>query len=57
VLLALNLSHGPFRAFYRSSAGFVVVVVGALACALGSVWISRLGQLPAEPRVFDRVTS
>jgi tight adherence protein B len=55
VLLALNVSHGPFRAFYRSPAGFVVVLVGALASALGSVWIARLGQLPAEPRVFDRV--
>ena len=54
VLLVLNLSHGPFRAFYRTPAGFVVVLVGAVGDAwLGSMWIARLGRLPSEPRVFD----
>ncbi len=52
VLVVLNIGHGPFRAFYESSAGLVVVVIGALLSAVGSAWIARLGNLPTEPRVF-----
>ncbi|HEY1740454.1 MAG TPA: type II secretion system F family protein [Acidimicrobiia bacterium] len=52
VLLVLNLSHGPFRAFYQTPTGLVVVLVGGLLTILGSAWIARLGRLPAEPRVF-----
>ncbi len=53
VLLVMNLSHGPFRAFYRSAAGLVVIVVGAVLSACGSALIARLGRTPNEQRVFD----
>jgi tight adherence protein B len=52
VLVALTLRDGPFRAFYRSPAGLVVVLVGALLSLLGSWWISRLGRAHEERRVF-----
>ncbi len=52
VLLVLDLAHGPFRDFYRTPAGLVVVVVGAVMSAAGSAWIARLGRLPTEPRLF-----
>ena len=52
VLLLLNVAHGPFRAFYRSAPGLVVVVIGAVLSAMGSAWIARLGRIPTEPRVF-----
>ncbi len=52
VLLALTLRPGPFRDFYRSPAGLLVVLVGAALSGLGSWWISRLGRAHQEQRVF-----
>ena len=52
VLLALTMRAGPFREFYQSAAGLAVVVVGAGLSALGYAWISRLGRLHSEQRVF-----
>jgi tight adherence protein B len=53
VLFVLNLSRGPFRAFYRTPPGLVVVLVGAVASIVGSALIARLGHVPTERRVFD----
>ena len=52
VLLALTMRAGPFRDFYQSAAGLAVVVVGAGLSALGYAWISRLGRMHSEQRVF-----
>ncbi len=52
VLVALTVRDGAFREFYRSPAGFVVVLVGAALCALGAWWIGRLGRTHTERRVF-----
>ena len=52
VLVAITLQEGPFRDFYRSGAGLVVVVVGGLASGLGMWVIRRLGSQPQEPRVL-----
>lgn len=52
VLLALTLRPGPFRDFYRSPAGLLVVLAGAALSGLGSWWISRLGRAHQEQRVF-----
>ncbi|HEY7563912.1 MAG TPA: type II secretion system F family protein [Acidimicrobiia bacterium] len=51
VLAFMTMRPGPFREFYASSAGAVVIVVGVLASALG-MWVAgRLGREPDEPRV------
>jgi len=52
VLLAVTVQDGPFRDFYRSGAGVVVIVLGAIASGLGMAAVSRLGRQPAEPRVL-----
>jgi tight adherence protein B len=52
VLLALTMRAGPFREFYQSAAGLAVVVVGAGLSVLGYAWISRLGRVHNEQRVF-----
>jgi tight adherence protein B len=52
VLVALTVRDGAFRDFYSSTAGLVVVVVGAALCALGAWWIGRLGRAHEERRVF-----
>ena len=52
VLVALTIRGGAFRDFYGSSAGFLVVVIGAALSALGYVWISHLGRSQQEPRVL-----
>jgi tight adherence protein B len=52
VLVALTLRPGPFRDFYRSSAGVVVVLGAGALSVLGATWLGRLGRQPAEPRVF-----
>jgi tight adherence protein B len=52
VLVALTLRPGPFRDFYGSAAGLLVVLAGAAASALGSFWIGRLGRRQEEQRVF-----
>jgi len=52
VLVALTVRAGPFRAFYQSPAGALVVLVGAGLSALGGWWIGRLGRAQEEQRVF-----
>jgi tight adherence protein B len=52
VLLLLTAKGGAFRDFYTSSAGFVVVMVGALLSATGYLWIRHLGRGHDEPRVL-----
>jgi tight adherence protein B len=53
VLVALTIRDGAFRDFYRSSAGLLVVAVGAAMSGLGAWWIGRLGRAHDEQRVFD----
>ena len=57
VLLVLNLSHGPFRAFYRTPAGLVVVLAGGLLTLVGSAWIARLGRFPDRTACVRREQS
>lgn len=52
VLILLNVGNGPFRHFYRSPAGFVTVVAGAVLTLVGWSLIVRIGRLPAERRVL-----
>jgi tight adherence protein B len=52
VLVALTIRGGAFRDFYASSAGFLVVLVGAALSGLGYLWISHLGRSQQEPRVL-----
>lgn len=52
VLVALTLRPGPFRDFYSSAPGLVVVAVGAVMSVAGMVMVSRLGREPEEPRVL-----
>ncbi len=52
VLVALTIRRGPFRDFYRSSGGLVTLVVAGVLTALGVFALGRLGQEPAEERVF-----
>jgi tight adherence protein B len=53
VLIAITLQEGPFRDFYRSAPGVVVIVIGGLASAFGMMLIRRLGSHPVEPRVLS----
>ncbi len=52
VLVALTLRAGPFRDFYRSTAGMLVIGAAGLLSAFGAWWLGRLGAQPMEPRVF-----
>lgn len=52
VLLLITIRDGPFRDFYRSSAGVLTVIVGAILSLIGLLIVSRLSRNPAEPRVF-----
>jgi tight adherence protein B len=52
VLVALTARPGPFRDFYRSSGGFVTLVVAAALTCLGMVFLGRLGRDEDEERVF-----
>ena len=52
VLFALTIRPGPFRDFYETPAGVVVVLVAVALCALGAMWIARLGRSAEEPRVL-----
>lgn len=52
VLVALTIRAGPFRDFYQSTGGLIVVLVGALLSAFGYLLISRLGRTQHERRVF-----
>ncbi len=52
VLVAITARQGAFREFYSSSAGLLVVGLGAAMSGLGMAFISRLSRQPDEPRVF-----
>jgi len=52
VLVALTLRAGPFRDFYRSTAGMLVIGAAGMLSAFGAWWLGRLGAQPMEPRVF-----
>jgi len=52
VLLMLTSQPGPFRDFYASRAGLVVIVVGALMSWMGAWLVARLSREPIEPRVL-----
>ncbi len=52
VLLALTFNDGPFRDFYRSRPGLLVVLVGGALSGFGYLLISRLGRPGVEARVF-----
>jgi tight adherence protein B len=57
VLAFITTRPGPFRDFYASAAGLLVVAVGGAASLFG-MWIaSKLGKEPDEPRVFGSVLS
>jgi hypothetical protein len=52
VLVALTVRPGPFRDFYRSPGGVVTLVLAGVLTAVGVFALGRLGQEPAEERVF-----
>jgi len=52
VLVALTAKAGPFRDFYRSSGGFVTLVVAGFLTAVGMLFLGRLGRDEIEDRVF-----
>ena len=52
VLVALTARAGPFRDFYRSSGGFVTLVVAACLTGIGMLFLGRLGRDEDEERVF-----
>lgn len=52
VLAFMTMRPGPFRDFYASAAGAMVVGIGGVASLFG-MWVAgRLGRDPEEPRVF-----
>jgi tight adherence protein B len=57
VLAFITTRPGPFRDFYASSAGVLVVAVGGAASVFGMWLASKLGKEPDEPRVFGRIAS
>lgn len=52
LLILMTARNGIFRDFYSSSAGLLVVAVGAGMSGLGMALVSRLGRDPEEPRVL-----
>jgi tight adherence protein B len=52
VLVALTVRPGPFRDFYRSSGGFVTLLVAAILTVAGMFVLGRLGRDEDEERVF-----
>ena len=54
VLVAITARPGPFREFYSSAAGLLVVAIGGVMSLVGVAIASRLGSQPVEPRVFAR---
>jgi tight adherence protein B len=57
VLVVLTIGEGPYRDFYRSGGGFVVVLVAGLLSLLGAWWVARLSRDPVEERVFGAASS
>jgi tight adherence protein B len=57
VLVALTIRAGPFRDFYQSTAGLLVVLAGAALSLVGYLLVARLGRTQAERRVFGSSTS
>jgi tight adherence protein B len=55
VLVALTARPGPFRDFYRSSGGFVTLLLAACLTAVGMLFLGRLGRDEDEERVFGSV--
>ncbi len=52
VLVALTIRDGPFRDFYRSTGGLVVVLIAGVLSVAGGFLIARLASTRAEQRVF-----
>lgn len=52
VLVALTIRAGPFRDFYQSGGGLLVVLAGGVLSAFGYFLIARLGRTQHERRVF-----
>jgi tight adherence protein B len=52
VLIAMTARPGPFRDFYSSTAGLLVVAIGGVMSLIGVLIATRLGSQPSEPRVF-----
>lgn len=52
VLVLLCASSVPYREFYGSAGGAVIIVFGAGMTLVGRAVIRRLGRLPTEERVF-----
>ncbi|MFC2176941.1 type II secretion system F family protein [Actinomycetota bacterium] len=52
VLLLMTARDGPYRVFYRSAGGTIVIFVGAVLSVFGWWAVSRLGREPIEQRVF-----
>jgi Flp pilus assembly protein TadB len=52
VLVALTARAGPFRSFYRSAAGGLVLLLAVGLTAIGVSVLRRLGREPVEPRVL-----
>jgi len=52
VLVLLTSRPGPFRDFYASAAGVIVIVVGALVSLFGAWLVARLSRDTIEPRVL-----
>jgi len=52
VLVALTIREGPFRDFYRSAGGLLVVLVAGALSVAGGLLIARLARTRTEQRVF-----
>ena len=52
VLVALTARPGPFRDFYRSSGGFVTLLIAAGLTVAGMLVLGRLARDEEEERVF-----
>ena len=57
VLVALTARPGPFRSFYRSSGGFVTLLVAAVLTVAGMFVLGRLSRDEEEERVFGAAVS
>lgn len=55
VLVAMTARSGPFREFYSSSSGVLVVALGGLMSLTGLAIAIKVGSNPEEPRVFTGV--